>query len=418
MESDVPVALDAGSMCPADPPLTVAHDPLAKDRGRCAFSAGARVLDTLGMDSAARAGIPIDHLVIVMQENRSFDHYLGRMPQNGRPDVDGIPDGYVNLDTGGRPVVPQHLASTCAPGDPPHQWSSMHVGWNNGLMDGFFRSAVAGGGHGRDALGYYEARDLPFYYWLYGTFAMSDRYFAATLGGTWANRNFLYSGGAYGVHDTGTATIEGVPTVYDQMDAANVSWGVYTDGPPRQDTLGWTPGHAGLHGTRDLFAGLHHGDLPAVVFVDPSGPADEHPVSDIQHGEAWTRGVLTAAMASPLWPRMAVVVTYDESGGFFDHVPPPEGCVPAPGDEDFDRRGMRVPMVVVSPWSRPGYVSHVVHDHTSILRLIELLHDLPALTARDANADALLDLFDFSCPHFLRLPAAPPHAGTGGCVTR
>jgi phospholipase C len=109
-----------------------------------------------------------------------------------------------------------------------------------------------------------------------------------------------------------------------------------------------------------------------------------------------------------------VIYTYDESGGFFDHVPPPSACLAAPDQTAFDRLGVRVPVIVVSPWSRPGTVSHRVHEHASILRLIELLHDLPALSARDANADALLDLFDFSCPR-LQLTPDPPQSGTGGC---
>src|SRR5262249_42978360 len=108
------------------------------------------------------------------------------------------------------------------------------------------------------------------------------------------------------------------------------------------------------------------------------------------------------------------IFTYDEGGGFADHVPPPNSCVARPEDSAFFELGVRIPLIVISPWARPHYVSHVTHEHTSILRFIETLFDLPALTARDANSDALFDMFDFSCPPRLSPPAAPP-AGAYGC---
>jgi len=119
---------------------------------------------------------------------------------------------------------------------------------------------------------------------------------------------------------------------------------------------------------------------------------------------------------SPLWEKSAMLFTYDEGGGYFDHVPPPEqACVARPQDAEFHELGVRVPLVAISPYARRHFVSHVQHEHTSITRLIELLFDLPALTARDANSDALLELFDFECPTKDPLPEAPA-PGTGGCV--
>ena len=134
----------------------------------------------------------------------------------------------------------------------------------------------------------------------------------------------------------------------------------------------------------------------------------------MQVGEASTRDLYQAVIASPLWPTSAMIWTYDEAGGFFDHVPPPNSCVPRPQDSAFFELGVRVPTVVISPYARKHYVSHVVAEHTSITRLIEAVFDLPALTARDANSDALLDMFDFECPPNLKPPAAPA-AGKGGC---
>ena len=109
-----------------------------------------------------------------------------------------------------------------------------------------------------------------------------------------------------------------------------------------------------------------------------------------------------------------MIWTYDEGGAFADHVPPPDGCLPAPSGSNWTARGPRVPLVVISPWAKRHYVSHVVRDHTAITRFIETLFDLPALTARDANSDALLDMFDFSCPGDSSVPAAPAPR-TDGC---
>jgi phospholipase C len=391
---------------------------LAERRRGCGFARGARVAETLGVTSAVRARIPIDHVVIVVQENRAFDHYLGALEGHG---CEGTPRGYTNPDTADRPVSPQHLTTTCVSVDPPHQWEAMHTSWNMGRMDGFVRSGARNRTPPDVALGYYTRADLPFYYWLHTTFAMSDRYFASVLGGTWANRDFLYTGSSYGVRDTGQRTIPMARTVFDALDDAHVAWGVYTDGVPRQDSLGWPGTHRGVTRFSTFLAQLLAGTLPPVSFVDPAGREDEHPTGNVQLGEAWTRRIVTEAMASPLWPTLALIVTYDEAGGFFDHVPPPVACSPDPARRDgydttdLDRLGFRVPFVVVSPWSRPGHVSHVAHDHGATLRFVEALFDLPALTDRDANADALFDLFDFSCPRMLHVEGGVPAAGADGC---
>ncbi len=169
--------------------------------------------------------------------------------------------------------------------------------------------------------------------------------------------------------------------------------------------------------TNDIFTDPSSGSLPAVSFLDVGGTRDEHPPNDVQTGEAFLRRLVVALAASPAWPSTALIYTYDESGGFFDHVPPPGACVPddQAANADFDQMGFRVPLLVVSPWARRGYVSHRVHETTSITRFIELLFDLPALTARDASSDALLDMFDFASAPRMALPPMMPQAGVGGC---
>lgn len=392
---------DAGACVPL-----IYTDTLEDERASCAFGPGASPRETLG--TIDRADIPIDHLVIVMQENRAFDHYFGTFDG-----ANVFPPAYTNPDTSGAPVSPFHLDSTCLPDDPPHQWDAMHAQWNGGAMDGFVVTAATTG-DGHYALGYYDETDLPFYHWLARTYAFSDAHFASALGGTWTNRNFLYTGSSYGVRNTGERTIPEAITIFDQLDGAGVSWGVYTDGFPRQDTLGWTSAHPGVD-TFDVFlSALEDGTLPRVSFVDPGPGQDEHPPQDVNEGEIWSRAIYETARASPLWPRLALVYTYDEGGGMFDHAPPPSACPPSPDLPELDVLGHRVPLIVVSPWARPG-VYHTPSSHTSILRLIQLLHDLPALTARDASSSALLELFEFDCrPDLSDGPASVP-AGALGC---
>jgi phospholipase C len=397
---------DGGGACRFVVPADTHED----DRTACTFAEGALSADTIGLGGAAALEMPIDHVVIVMQENRSFDHYFASLGHG----VDPIPTDYRNLDTTGAVVRPFHLDSHCLPHDPPHQWTAMHDGWNDGAMNGFVGSAAVSGSDGHYVLGTYDETDLPFYYWLARTFAISDHYFGGSLGGTWSNRAFLYTGSSHGIHSTGETTIPDAPSVFDALDAAGVTWGVYTDGNPRQDLMGWTRSHAGVHTFTQFLVALAAGTLPEVTFVDPGPAEDEHPANDISPGEQWTRRIFEVAIASPLWPSLAMFVTYDESGGLFDHVPPPAACVPAPGLEEFDRLGVRIPVYLVSPWARPGYVSHVPHSHTSILRFVELRFGLPALSARDANSDAMLDLFDFCTPSFETVPDAPA-AGEATC---
>jgi phospholipase C len=164
-----------------------------------------------------------------------------------------------------------------------------------------------------------------------------------------------------------------------------------------------------------LYDALDQGTLPNVAFVDRIEQVDDdEPTADLQRGEAWVESIYDHAVKSPQWPRLAILWTYDEAGAFADHVPPPTGCRATETSFPDNRMGPRVPLVVISPWAKRNYVSHVVHDHTALTRFIEALFDLPALTSRDANSDALFDLFDFSCGRDLSIPEAPA-PGSGIC---
>ena len=406
---DAPAGSDATDAPPGD-----AVDPRALERQRfaCDFHAGDRVGATLGLTAADRAAIPLRHLIVYVGENRSFDHYLGRLPAMGRTDVDGTPAGYSNPRSGGgAAVVPLHANTMCIGPDVPHGWTPMHQAYNAGAMNQFFNVADSASASGQRALRYYDQTDLPFLTWVYRTYALSDRFFASVLGPTWPNRDYLYAATSDGVKNTGDRTIS-VRTIFDALDNANVRWRVYHAGSSRQDCIGWGNGssHAGVFDEARLMSDLADGSLPPIAFID--GPS-EHPPNSVLPAERFTRRLYQALVASPLWGTSALVLSYDEGGGFFDHVPPPTGCRPdgTLANTDFNRLGVRVPLAVISPWARPHYASHVRAETASITRLIEALHNLPALTDRDANVSALFDLFDFSAPSMMN-PPAPPAAGT------
>ena len=403
------------STCPSKP----WHDPTANERKQCAFVAGDHTDKTQAISATQRAKFPIKHVIVMMKENRSFDHLFGGLKAL-QPDADVADDGFFNLDKQGNKVGRFHSPTTCIGFDPDHQWNAMHAQVNGGKMDGFVKSA-ASGSDGHFVMGYYEQKDLPFDYFLANTFAIADRYFAPVRSGTFPNRDYLL----LGTSDTVDSTQYSVwpspeqPSIFDLLDAAKVSWGVYGDDHPLEETLNipsksfektrpWQP-------VAKLIEAFKDGTLPSVVFVDGlENRDDEHPTADLQVGEAWSKRIYDAAIASKAWQSTAMFLTYDEAGGFADHVPPPEkACLARPQDSKFFELGVRVPLIAISPWARRHYVSHIEKQHTSITRFIEALFDLPALTARDANSDALLDLFDFDCAPS-PVPQAPA-AGSAGC---
>ncbi|MGZ5966306.1 MAG: alkaline phosphatase family protein [Polyangiales bacterium] len=414
-------AIDSMKTPPDDPALgcglILPGDSAQTARASCAFRSGAHADATLGISKSDLARIPIRHVIIAMKENRSFDHVFGKLHAQGQPGVEPIPAGFSNPDLSGKTYFPAHATTTCIPWDPGHQSQSMLACVNGGKMDGFvINAASTTGTDGAFAMHYYEAGDLPFYYFLASTFAIADRHFSPMPTGTFANRDFMMFGTAAGVVDTGiTYPPPSTPSIFQLLMSAGFTWGAYTDGDPFSSTLGWKGDEPGVHSTQALYDALDQGTLPNVAFVDGvENIEDDHPDGDLQFGEQWLKKLYDHAIKSPQWGRLVIFFTYDEGGGFMDHVPPPEACRDDPSSLPVQMMGPRVPLVAISPWAKRNYVSHVVHDHTAITRFVEAIFDLPALTGRDASSDALLDLFDFRCGRDLAIPPAP-EAGTGGC---
>jgi phospholipase C len=394
----------------------------------CTFVSGALPVETLPPGGLHGNAIPVEHIIVMMQENRSYDHYFGKLRR-----ASGPPGGTTNPDPlGGDPIRRFHQHRYCEVADLDHSWSGTHREYNGGAMDGFTtENAEAVDPHGYRAMGYYTKKDLPYYYKLYKKFATGDAYFCSLLSQTFPNRYYLLAGTSFGQIRNNIASYPN-RTIFNLMDEAMppVSWKIYYSDLPFGALFTYVAGKLATNAvqmgsndaTNPLLLDAQNGTLPQVAYVDPSfigeTENDEHPPTNIQKGQAFTAKIINALMAGPEWSSTVIFLTYDEHGGYYDHVPPPPACLPdnippdlQPGDEPgaFDRYGIRVPLVAISPFAKKRFVSHVVYDHTSILRFIENRFDLPALTNRDANADPMLDLFDFSNPSYTippRLPAA------------
>ena len=422
--ADVALATDVTAGCGADQfldPATEAcvdrpaESAAAADRAACKFTAGSLAAGAVGKEWPAGDAIPIQHFVIVMMENRSFDHYFGAGKQFGL-DVDGFPENASNPDAKGVAVPVFHATDACIK-DVAHGWTQVHKQVNGGKMDGF---VTTNDPNGQRALGYFDGSDLAFYYDVAKTFGLSDNHHCAVLGPTWVNRLFFISATSFGLTANQmppAAAMDAHPdqVILAQLDKKNVDWRVYktdlSEFMLNPNYMGVEANQSRLKSIDDFFVDAAAGTLPAVSYVQPtfatSGGArnDEHPPGTPYQGEQFTHQVLSALMASPNWKDAVYIQTYDEHGGFYDHAVPPPACAPddtppklGPADTQvgFTQMGIRVPLLVASPWSKPGYVSHMATDNTSVLRLLELRFGLPAMSARDANAWPMLDFFDFS----------------------
>ena len=340
------------------------------------------------MPPPGRSGI--DHRVVVMMENRSFDHLLGWLPG-----ADGKQAGLRYLDKSGvahstHPLAPDFQG--CGHPDPDHSYEGGRVQYANGVCDGFLRS----GQNDAYAIGYYTGRDLRFLgpaarYW-----TACDRYFAPFMGPTFPNRLYLHA--AVTDRTTNTQTLSSLPTIWDRLAARGLKGRNYYMNIPT--VLLWGPKYASIaRPYAEFLLDCRLGRLPHVAFVDPlftssseGTAADDHPHADIRAGEYFLARTYRAITTSPAWRRTVLILTFDEWGGFFDHVPP---AVAPDVDPAFALRGFRVPCLVISPLARRRRIAHGVYDHTSILRMIEWRWNLRPLSVRDAHANNLAAVLDF-----------------------
>jgi phospholipase C len=374
----------------------------------------------------------VDHIVVVMMENHSFDNIVGALGRGDGFTLDsaGVPTA-TNPDDQGHLVHAFHMPTPCQlHGKPSQAWNASHTQLLHGNR-GFVISQS-----GPVSMGYWTKADMPFTNSLASTFPIADRYFCSVLAQTYPNRRYLMAGTSIGlIDDTLPSPLPPNGTIFDTLDAHDISWKNSYSSLPTTGifiSLLSRPSITGNLAHIDAFyADCASGSLPSFSLVDPDfGTQSEEDPQDIQYGDVFLSKVVDAVMSGPKWGSTLLVWAYDEHGGYYDHVVPPAAVPPddippalVAGDlpGSFDQLGFRVPAGVVSLYAKPDFVSHTVYDHTSILKLVETKWNLPALTRRDAAANDLLDMVDFtSAPAFHRPPKlkAPADAAAGaGCLT-
>jgi phospholipase C len=418
----------------------------------------------------------IEHVVILIQENRSFDHYFGTLPG-----VRGFNDPTVPRSVFEQPgypapgydgvLLPFHPETTATPGmrcfpDITHSWAPQHKSWNNGAMDGFVRThlTVDGEPDGAATMGYYERADIPYYHALAESFTICDNYFCSVIGPTYPNRLYAMSATIDPDGLNGGPLVETLldyeflrgrfkwTTMPEQLSAAGVSWKVYNGTElgsednvleffsnyhtnPELKRLGLDPVYP-----NDFAADIKKGELPQVSWINTSLLATEHPgYSSAKIGEFVVENLIARLHKNNTWLKTALFVTWDENGGFFDHVAPPVPPLATPGEyltvPDISNDdggitgpiglGFRVPLLVLSPFSRGGFLCSDQFDHTSLLRFLEARFgvEVPNLSEwRRENTGDLTSAFNFIKPNkskgkLPKIKVTKEEEGRGACET-
>jgi len=366
---------------------------------------------------AAQANTPIQHFIVVLQQNHTFDNYFGSYPG-----ADGIPPGECMpvdaSDEGAACIQPFHIG-TYPLTELRHDTDAFELQYNHGRMDGFVSALERRHLDGRLSMAYYDGRELGYYWNLADEFVLFDQYFSSAHTGSVMNRMFWVAGvpgsdfnripeGGFG----------DLPTIFDRLQGRGIPWKFYVKGydpslnyrrlqdldylPPQ---VQWLPLlsfdrfiddpelSSRIVDLQEYYDDLENGTLPAVSYVLLLGASD-HPLTDVGAGQRTINRMIQSLMLSDAWESSAFMISYDDWGGWYDHVRPPQ--------VDKYGYGFRVPALLVSAYARRGHVDSTRLDHTSMLRFIEDNWDIPPLGERDAQANSIIAAFDFS------QPARPP----------
>ena len=355
----------------------------------------------------------IEHIVVLCMENRSFDHMLGWIGGSS-----GVQSGLTYLDDAGTSYSTYRLDewTGCGFNDPGHGYDEGRVQWNNGACDGFMKN---GSGNDVYALGYYTEDQLPTSSYLVRNFAVCDHWYASILGPTYPNRFYTHS--AATDRTDNNFNMATMPSIWDGLQAKGVSCAYYFSDLPFIGLYG--PKFAPIsHNINKFFVDALAGTLPAYSYLDPfflgegqGGSNDDHPHADIRRGQNFIGRVVDAVMKSPVWGSTVLIITYDEWGGFFDHVNPP--AFPD-NDATHAQAGFRVPAYIVSPFAPRGAIDNTPFEHSAILKFVEWRFGLDPMTPRDAASNNIATILDASRPNLnapsLAVPADPgPDPCTG-----
>ena len=358
-------------MAPVDPGPT-RRDAL-KRAAAAAAVAGCKSPASGGADDTGVVPGQIDHVIVVMFENRSFDHWLGaRTLLEGRTEEDGLSAEMSNLGADGSPIAPFPSAVPCL-SDPPHSWNATHSQINDGAMDGFATQYAARvGGNGEGVMAYQQREDLPITWALADAGTVCSRWFCSVAGPTWPNRLYGHMASSQGqttndLPDDQPAFTE--RTVWKALEEIGIDWHYYYGDLPFIGLFAdhWDDSKIGP--MDDFFRDCERGDLAPVIWIDPAfSYNDNHPPHHPGLGELLLGSIYEALATSPAWERCLLIVLYDEHGGFFDHVPPPL-TEDDRAEDGFDQLGVRTPTMILGPWARQG-VDPTVYDHSSWIRFI------------------------------------------------
>jgi phospholipase C len=345
----------------------------------------------------------IDTFVVLCMENRSFDHYLGSLRLREGRAIDGLTGAELNPSPEGAPV-PVHLLEDFTPSDPPHGWDASHAQWNGGRNDGFVRAHA--GSDQAQVMGYHVREQLGVTYALADGGVVCDRWNASVMGPTWPNRLYLH--GATALGRKSNAPVFRFRSVFKLLEAAGLRGiNFFHDAP-------WAAAGylklTGYEGVERFFTRAAAGTLPTLSIIDPqyfgAGANDDHPDHDIRLGQALIGTVVRAMAESPQWGRSLLLVTYDEHGGFYDHVAP--GAMPDERPE-FRQLGFRVPALVAGPYVQRGAVCSTQLDHVALIATLTRRFGLGLLNGRVAASEDLsvaLDPNTFAAPR--PAPELPP----------
>ena len=335
---------------------------------------------------AAAGASAVNHIIVVLQENHTFDNYFATYP--GAEGLTGkkvcLPEGQ-----GSARCVPPYHDTNLTPADMNHDWKAAHADYDGGKMDGFVYSEGS-----KETMGYYDRGDLPHYWKAADDYVLCDHYFTSVMSESAPNHLYLVAGTSGGITDDRVPRTLNFPPVFEELDKAGVSWQVYgfSSWYKSFSYVQKTPSVAANFAGAGRFADdVARDRLAQVSWVIGAPGGDEHPPKNVQAGQDSVAGdIVNKVGASAYWNSVAIFVTWDDYGGFYDHVPPKQ--------VDEYGYGFRVPCLVISPYSKKGFVDTAVNDHTSILRFIETRYGLPPLSTRDAAANGMMEAFDFAKP--------------------
>ncbi len=325
----------------------------------------------------------LDHIIIVLQENHTFDNYFGTYTKaNGTLGKSiCIPEA-----KGSKACVSPYHDSSLTPVDMNHNWASAHEDYDDGKMDGFVYSEGS-----RETMGYYDRSDLKHYWNAADRYSLCDNYFTSVMSESAPNHLYLVAGTSGGIKDDNVPDSLPFPPVFKELDSKGISWKVYgftswyekfkyvRDSPAAMNNF---------HGGKQFMKDVKKGNLSSVSWIIGAPGGSEHPPQNIAKGEkSVAKDIVNRIGESKYWGSSAIFITWDDYGGFYDHVSPPK--------VDEYGYGFRVPCLVVSPFSKPGFIDSETYDHTSILKTVENRYGLAPLSTRDKDASDMSNSFDF-----------------------